>query len=1288
MSETYRRYARLQTRKVATLSLEGGQVLDCEIRDFCPEGVLLLPLPGRDGSFAANARQIVGSNGRVSFTRGDRGTGHTLTFAGKLVRATPDSIGVFTEEMPRDAYKALATVRTDLLNSEQVPGGILPTEGQAILHDCVNCFRLFLSRVWQQFLEQIGQRLLEGDASPLPLSDHSRFLSALRDLSNRGGEKGQDLYRTVVERMRRLEQDGQQTLAPAGEDGELDFVDEGKFEDWLNIAAVFNRQEVEIRTPMYEFAQRFQRLLPVPVDKSNDPFGPEVLCLAFQDVIRDVDLSNPMRAIVYAAFGRAIEPDYPELYRQLNQLLAPLKPVAAGRTRASQTTGQTAASEQVPGAPADGGDMANQLARLAEVADRLMSFASPRQDPPGPGAPAGESAPAGIAAAGIPVETTGQVLHRPAPAPEQALAALQSTLGLLSQRLSVVESRSAAQPPSPPEAATTPVHDIEQLLGQAGHLPAGSFSLSRQMASLLADPAATINLPSTQVDRLGLLTNLMKQASGAQPETSQIDALLVKLERPLYQAALRGDDVLRQKAHPLRRLFNLVERFAIVADDNGQFIDPELHKLVDSIVDRVATQADYDEAMLSYVCENLEKLLRHPMQQHGQRIATYQELCEGQRNQQRARVKVAAELDRRLAGREVPALLLRLLDTGWRQHLILLQLRGDGEATEAALAVLDSLAGMLSDGQAMTAAKLALTDQIGQGLNATSVDTLQTDVFLEELRSALINAASSDSETMRVPAEWFSAQLDPKRSLHDEENAGLERPRIGEWWDFRAADRKTPMQLIWSSQDGVSLAFVNRSATRKSEVTLAEFHRQLKRGDVVKADNKDLPLLERSEYGVVDAAVRNLAYESARDAVTGLLNWKGWLKAIKAAQASAPGAPVGHQLCLLEFYPLQLVYDSLGVEAGERMLRTLAGAVKDAVGEGRPITAIRDGVFAVFLPRHSHADARRVVDTLLNRFAGYHFEHGAQKFRVSLGIGLAESLLGPDDVEATLHRATTACNIARSQGGNRLQVYEDQGELLREREKMLAWAGDIDRMLSDDVLYLRCQQIAPIGAKAPGRPYYEILLGINRHDGEEVSPQSFVNAVEMCKRTRDLDLWVAGRAFRWIRDNPDVFAATGGFSINLSAASLADAGVLAALEAELGKGDLPAEKIMFEITETATLRSYGAARDFIHRLRRHGCKFCIDDFGSGNASYGYLKNLRTDTLKIDGAYVKDILSDPYDLALVKSMNDIGHSLGMRTVAEYASSAEILAALQEIGVDYVQGFAIHKPTPLDALLASG
>ncbi|HPB31772.1 MAG TPA: EAL domain-containing protein [Candidatus Sumerlaeota bacterium] len=246
------------------------------------------------------------------------------------------------------------------------------------------------------------------------------------------------------------------------------------------------------------------------------------------------------------------------------------------------------------------------------------------------------------------------------------------------------------------------------------------------------------------------------------------------------------------------------------------------------------------------------------------------------------------------------------------------------------------------------------------------------------------------------------------------------------------------------------------------------------------------------------------------------------------------------------------------------------------------------------------------------------------------------------------------------------------------------WAGRIDQIIQQNGLYLRCQKVEPLDPASGHVPYYEILLGI-RPDNEEIPTPKFLSAVERWQRGTDVDMWVVEKTFAWVENNPEWFERIGGFAINIVPASMAHPEFLKFLHAKLDTAALPLDKITFEITETSAIDNQRAAQEFIRQIRRYGCRFSVDDLGSGYSSFAHLRNLRTDSIKIDGIFVKDCVDTPSDFAMVRSMNDIGHALGLATVAEFVESVEIMEKLREIGVDYVQGYAVKKPLRLEELI---
>ena len=247
----------------------------------------------------------------------------------------------------------------------------------------------------------------------------------------------------------------------------------------------------------------------------------------------------------------------------------------------------------------------------------------------------------------------------------------------------------------------------------------------------------------------------------------------------------------------------------------------------------------------------------------------------------------------------------------------------------------------------------------------------------------------------------------------------------------------------------------------------------------------------------------------------------------------------------------------------------------------------------------------------------------------------------------------------------------------------MGWINNINSILDGDNLVLRGQKIQPLN-DGEDEPHFEILLALKNDAGELISPIDFIEAAECYNRMQRVDRWVIEHTFKWLNRLEAEKKSPPTVSINLSGNSLNDDQFLGFIFEQFVQYKIPPNKICFEVTETATINNLSETADFIREIKQMGCKFSLDDFGSGNASYQYLKHLPVDYLKIDGMFVKDIDKNPDDYALVKSINDIAHLMNKKTIAEYAESQAIIDILKEIGVDYVQGYAISKPTPLTEL----
>ncbi|MDX1610100.1 MAG: EAL domain-containing protein [Halofilum sp. (in: g-proteobacteria)] len=426
-----------------------------------------------------------------------------------------------------------------------------------------------------------------------------------------------------------------------------------------------------------------------------------------------------------------------------------------------------------------------------------------------------------------------------------------------------------------------------------------------------------------------------------------------------------------------------------------------------------------------------------------------------------------------------------------------------------------------------------------------------------------------------------------------------------------------------------------------------------------------------------------LTYQATHDALTGLINrYEFESRLQQALEASAAGAAPG-VLCYLDLDQFKLVNDTCGHVAGDELLRQLAAMMRERVGERGVFARLGGDEFGLLIHPGSITEARTIVDDLRDAVQRFRFVWAQSIFSIGVSVGMVEINEHTESTEMLLSAADTACYMAKDQGRNRVQVYQADDEALLARHAEMQWVSEINRALEADRFRLYCQDI--LAANGNGeRTHFELLLRLRDEEGRLWSPGAFLSAAERYNLAPAIDQWVLRRAMAWIAANDVPEEAV--YSINLSGRSLADRAVLEFLLAELDRVPVRPQNLCFEVTETAAISNLSFARTFMESVRNRGCRFSLDDFGSGLSSFTYLQNLPVDYLKIDGSFVRDIHEDPVHYAMVRSMNEVGHAMEMETIAEFVEHDEVLTCLRDIGVDYVQGYRYSRPRPLDVLQA--
>ncbi|HXI67804.1 MAG TPA: EAL domain-containing protein, partial [Steroidobacteraceae bacterium] len=333
--------------------------------------------------------------------------------------------------------------------------------------------------------------------------------------------------------------------------------------------------------------------------------------------------------------------------------------------------------------------------------------------------------------------------------------------------------------------------------------------------------------------------------------------------------------------------------------------------------------------------------------------------------------------------------------------------------------------------------------------------------------------------------------------------------------------------------------------------------------------------------------------------------------------------------------------------------------------------------FGILLESCSLDEAMRTAELLRESVRNFRFTWEDRVFRLGASIGVVPITADNEDVASVLSAADSACAAAKEGGRNRVHSFaENDIELMRRRREM-QWAARINAALEEGRFELFRMAIQPLQRPESGA-HYELLLRLKDETGRIVAPNDFIAAAERYGITPAIDRWVIENAFRWLVSEADEREKLLQCSINLSGQSLGDDKFLPFVIDQFHKSGLDASKICFEITETAAVASFSQANRFIQALKELGCKFALDDFGTGLSSFGYLKHFPVDYLKIDGSFVREILRDPIDREMVRSINEIGHLTGKQTIAEFAENAEIIQMLTSLGVDYAQGYGVAQP----------
>ncbi len=425
---------------------------------------------------------------------------------------------------------------------------------------------------------------------------------------------------------------------------------------------------------------------------------------------------------------------------------------------------------------------------------------------------------------------------------------------------------------------------------------------------------------------------------------------------------------------------------------------------------------------------------------------------------------------------------------------------------------------------------------------------------------------------------------------------------------------------------------------------------------------------------------RKMSYHATHDVLTNLINRREFERKLNLANQDAQENNTIHSLCYMDLDQFKAVNDACGHAAGDELLKQLSSIINSKTRNTDTFARLGGDEFGLLLIGCPLEKAFSLAEEIRKTVENYRFNWDSKIFKVGISIGIALINKSSGSTKEIQSAADTACYIAKEQGRNQVHIYKTDSSLISKHESETNWFNRINNALDNNDFVLYFQKITSV--KDPLHEHYEVLVRMIDTDGKTIPPNSFIPAAERFDIMTSIDSWVIKNTLLIMQEKKyDNII----FSVNLSGQSLSDAGFMKSCIYQIEDSKINPDQLCFEITETAMIANLSNAIHSVSKLRSLGCKIALDDFGSGLSSFSYLKNLPIDYLKIDGSLIKDIEKDHINVTMVKSIIYIGHSMGLDTVAEYVENDAVLNILKELKIDYVQGYGIAKPVPLEKVM---
>lgn len=771
-------------------------------------------------------------------------------------------------------------------------------------------------------------------------------------------------------------------------------------------------------------------------------------------------------------------------------------------------------------------------------------------------------------------------------------------------------------------------------------------------------------------------------------ENVEFDVNLHPLLNPIkllvFKALLQDDSILLDSKHPVRQFINAIAFLGCRAGSNIRVINSTIKKNIQVLL----REFDQDISVFSTVIPELEAQTTFLLSNYLRNLQKIQSRFDGIYKVDMARKSTLLAIDKLLIGKRVAPLLLEILETDYCEALFLAYVKQgqNSKFWKIGLLAIEELSVITATHNAnwgflkIHPKKLFMLVQAA--FNSLPNKKEQKEILLKKLND-FISTQQVVAESMLIkykPMLSTTEKFDEKQLRSNKSYERISSIKVGDALCFKFNEKPEFIaNCAWIAADRSRYVFVDHLGVIIGDYTAYEVSDKFSKRQWRLSGTDDLSVFDQGLDALIEKIYTELTQSALRDELTGVLNRKGFEKELEACLRTIKSGAAEHMMIYFTLNELDILNNSAGYDASDHFLQYLTQQLMTGFSEKIVMARLGWTDFGLLLKHHDETEALRFAEDLLDIIQAIKFEWKSKVYRFGVSVGVVTLREHYMEAHQVLHDSQSAAFIAKDRGGRYIHLVKNKKEVPN-LDHISSWVTKIDEVIAGNALRLRIHKIQSIqdeNSVEIKKPHYEVLLSVL--DGDQVlEPFEFICAAERYQRMGQVDCWVIKTLFEWLITNQDKQAAIGMLSVNLSGHSLNDGQLMKYIFEAFASSKIACEKICFEITETVALTDLDDIVDFMVELKNLGCSFALDDFGTGSSSYQYLKRLPVDFIKIDGSFVRDMTRNRQDWAMVKSITDMGHLMGISVIAEYVEDAETLNQLKVIGVDHAQGYYIEKP----------